>query len=149
MNLHRADLDAPIWEATRTRTSTTLLFPQPGALLNMNHRTHWRTKARVTRQWRHAAAQVALLLGPPALRQHPASWVRLIIPVPDRRRRDPANLTPLTKAAIDGLVDSGVWPDDSPEFVETLEPRLVHIPRTKGIVPTIELVIVPRTGETP
>jgi hypothetical protein len=132
MNLHRPDLEAPVWEATRTRTSTTLLFPQPGALLNLNHRTHWRTRARITRQWRLAAAQAALLLGPI-----------------DRRRRDPSNLTPLTKAAVDGLVDSGIWPDDTPEYVETLEPRLVHIPRTKGITPTIELVIVPRTGNTP
>jgi crossover junction endodeoxyribonuclease RusA len=144
-----ADLETPIWKATRTASATTLLFPQPGALLNLNHRTHWRTRSRVTRQWRQAAAEAALLLGAPARREHAASWVRLIIPVPDRRRRDPANLTPLTKAAVDGLVDAGVWPDDTPEFVETLEPRLVHVPGSKGLIPTIELVIVPRTGETP
>jgi hypothetical protein len=141
--------DTPIWHATRTATATTLSFPQPGVLLNMNHRTHWRTRARVTRQWRTTAHQAALLLGTPSQRTHGPSWVRLIIPVPDRRRRDPANLTPLTKACVDGCVDAGVWLDDTPEYVETLEPRLVHIPRSKGIVPTVELVIVPRTGDTP
>lgn len=140
---------APVWAATRTATSTTLSFPQPGRLLNMNHRTNWKVRWSVTKQWRTAAAQVALLLGPPGDRVHGCSFVRLIIPVPDRRRRDPGNLTPLTKACVDGLVDAGIWPDDTAEYVETLEPRLVHIPRSKGIVPTIELVIVPRTGDTP
>lgn len=143
------DVETPIWHAHRTSTATTLSFPQPGVLLNMNHRNNWRTKARVTRQWRTAAHQVALMLGPPRDRVHAPSWVRLVIPVPDRRRRDPANLTPLTKACVDGLVDAGVWIDDTPDYVETLEPRLVHIPRSKGIVPTVQVVIVPRTGETP
>ena len=138
------DVEAPIWKATRTVTCTSLLFPQPGRLLNMNHRTHWRTRWSVTKQWRTAAYQAALLLGPPSARTHPAAMVRLIIPVPDRRRRDPANLTPLTKACVvDGLVDAGVWPDDTPEYVETLEPRLVHVPTTKGLTATVELVIVP------
>lgn len=143
------DHETPIWKATREATSTTLLFPQPGVLLNMNHRTHWRTRSRVTRQWRTVAAEAALLLGTPRERVHGPSWVRLVIPVPDRRRRDPANLTPLTKACVDGLVDTGVWLDDTPEYVETLEPRLVHIPRSKGIVPTIELIIVPKPKGTP
>lgn len=138
------DDETPIWHAHRTSSATTLSFPQPGVLLNMNHRTHWRTRWSVTRQWRTAAYQAALLLGgAPSARAHPASMVRLIIPVPDRRRRDPANLTPLTKACVDGLVDAAVWPDDTPDYVETLEPRLVHVPATKGLVATVELVIVP------
>lgn len=147
--MSRVDDMAPVWTVERTAEHTRLFFPQPGRLLNMNHRTHWRTRWSVTKQWRTAAAQVALLLGPPAKRAHGFSFVRLIIPVPDRRRRDPGNLTPLTKACVDGLVDAGIWPDDTPEFVETLEPRLVHVPRTKGIVPTIELVIAPRPKGTP
>ena len=146
---HRADLETPIWKASRGDTSTSLLFPQPGVLLNVNHRIHWSKRARITAQWRKAAHQVVLLLGPPAKRVHGPSLVRLVIPVPTKRPRDPGNLYLCTKASVDGLVDAGVWPTDTAEFVETLEPRLVHIPRTKGIVPTIELVIVPRTGETP
>lgn len=140
---------APVWSATRTAERTRICFPQPAALLNLNHRTHWRTRWRVTKQWRATVAQAALLLGPPSKRAHGPSFVRLIIPVPDRRRRDPHNLVPIVKAAVDGAVDAGIWPDDTADWVETLDPRLVHIPRSKGIVPTVELVIVPRTGETP
>jgi hypothetical protein len=140
---------APVWHTDRTAEHTRLLFPQPGRLLNVNQRVHWSVRSRVTRQWRTSAHQVALMLGTPRQRVHGVSWVRLIIPVPTRARRDPGNLYLLTKASVDGLVDAGVWPDDTHAFVETLEPRLIHIPRTKGIVPTIELVIVPRTGDTP
>jgi crossover junction endodeoxyribonuclease RusA len=135
--------DAPTWTATRTATSTVLAFPQPGRLLNANHRHHWRARAQITRQWRTAARYAALILGTPSNRAHGKSFVRLIIPVPDRRRRDPGNLYPITKAAVDGCVDAGVWPDDTPEWVETLEPHLVYIPVPKGFVPTVELVIVP------
>lgn len=139
----------PYWNATRSAEITTLWFPQPGRLLNMNHRVHWRQRAAITRQWRHAANQSALLLGTPSNRAHPPAWVRLIIPVPDRRRRDRANLAPLTKACVDGLVDAGVWPDDTYEYVETLEPLLVYTPTPKGVVQTIKVTIVPRTGDRP
>lgn len=135
----------PQWTALRDGDRTVLSFPQPGALLNMNHRGHWRVRQRVTKQWRVAAHQVALLLGPPSQRVHGPSWVRLVIPVPDRRRRDAANLTPLTKACVDGLVDAGCWPDDTPEYLTTLEPLLRHEPRPKGVVPTVQLVLTPRT----
>ena len=140
------DLD-PAWGAYRNADVTQLWFPQPGVLLNMNHHGHWRTRQRVTRQWRTAVHQAALMLGTPRQRVHGPSWVRLIIPVPDRRRRDPANLTPLTKASVDGLVDAGVWIDDTPDYVETLEPRLVHTVMPKGIAPLVQLVITPRTGD--
>lgn len=133
----------PVWTATRGDTVTVLQFPQPGVLLNVNHRIHWSRRARITRQWRHAAAQAALLLGPPSARAHGPSFVRLIIPVPTRGKRDPGNLYLCTKATVDGLVDAGVWPNDTSEFVETLEPHLVHVPTPKGLVPTVELHIVP------
>lgn len=42
----------------------------------------------------------------------------------DRRRRDPHNFAPTLKHVIDGLVDAGLWPDDTPEYVRTLEPAL-------------------------
>lgn len=143
------DMAPVVWTVERTDEHTRLFFPQPGRLLNVNQRVHWSVRSRVTRQWRTAAHQVALMLGTPRQRVHGPSFVRLIIPVPTLHRRDPGNLYLCTKASVDGLVDAGVWLDDTAEYVETLEPRLVHIPRSKGIVPTVELVIVPRTGDTP
>ena len=35
----------------------------------------------------------------------------------DRLRRDQDNLVPTLKPCIDGLVDAGVIPDDTPEYV--------------------------------
>lgn len=106
---------------------TKIWFPQPGVLLNLNHRVHWRQKAAVTKQWRQAAYWAAVTLGTPTERTHPHRFVQMMIPVPDRRPRDPHNLFPLVKASIDGLVDAGVWPNDTTEYVTTIEPYLfVH-----------------------
>jgi hypothetical protein len=41
--------------------------------------------------------------------------------LPDRRgRHDTAACYPSYKAAQDGLVDAGVWPDDNPKWVRTV-----------------------------
>jgi crossover junction endodeoxyribonuclease RusA len=50
--------------------------------------------------------------------------VEVTLPIPDNRTRDPSNYLPPVKAVIDGMVDAGVWPDDSPAFVSVLEPVL-------------------------
>lgn len=39
--------------------------------------------------------------------------------------RDPSNYLPAVKAAVNGLVDAGLWPDDTAEFVSIAEPVLV------------------------
>jgi hypothetical protein len=44
--------------------------------------------------------------------------------VTDRRRRDPHNYFATVKPIIDGLVDAGLWPDDTPAWVTTTEPAL-------------------------
>jgi Holliday junction resolvase RusA-like endonuclease len=121
---------------------TRIRFPQPGPLLNLNHRVHWSRRAAVTKLWRTAAYWAATTLAPsPADRAHDHRYVQMIIPVPDRRRRDPSNLIPLLKAAIDGLVDAHIWPDDTPEFVTTIEPYLFVQKPTLGEAPTIELAL--------
>jgi Holliday junction resolvase RusA-like endonuclease len=60
---------------------------------------------------------------PKAARAQPPSFVRVTFPVADNRRRDADNPAPTCKAIVDGLVDAGLWPDDSPEWVETLGSR--------------------------
>jgi crossover junction endodeoxyribonuclease RusA len=80
-----------------------------GPLLTSNQRLHHQAKARLTRQLRGEAKLLALAAKIPALeRVHVYAYV---IP-PDRRKRDPANWYPSVKAAIDGLTDAGVIPDD-------------------------------------
>lgn len=125
-----------------TAEETRIRFPQPGVLLNLNHRVHWRRRAAVTKLWRTSAYWAATTLSPiPGVRLHDHRYVQMIIPVPDRRRRDPSNLFPLVKASVDGLVDAGLWPDDTPEFVTTIEPYLFVQRPTLGEAPTIELAL--------
>lgn len=60
------------------------------------------------------------------------SIVTVTLPVRDRRARDPHNYFATVKPVVDGLVDAGLWPDDTPEWVTTTEPRLV--PQAPAVV---------------
>lgn len=89
-------------------------------LLSANGREHWRPKAAATRTIRDAAhlavkgspalrrAMLAARGGPVMERAH----VLAVLHPADRRRRDPANIYPAVKAALDGIVDAGVLADD-------------------------------------
>lgn len=58
---------------------------------------------------------------------HPHVTFRLVWRPRVRRRRDGnENLAPLQKACIDGLVDAGVVPDDTPAQVTRLAPLLLE-----------------------
>lgn len=104
-----------------------VVFSAPTPLLSVNQRVHWSKRARVTKEWRAAAHWGVRRLGTSAdYRDLPPCRVLVELPVPDRRRRDPHNYTStIVKAIVDGLVDAGCWPDDTPEFVTVDEPRLI------------------------
>jgi crossover junction endodeoxyribonuclease RusA len=94
--------------------------------LNEERRLHWRARCGRTDPWRDLTilmARQARLAR--AVAASPAT-VTVVIPVPDNRRRDPANYYPVTKAVIDGLVKAGVWPDDDPRYVSVTEPILTR-----------------------
>lgn len=62
----------------------------------------------------------------------PPSVVRMTVPMPDARRRDPHNYTPtVVKACVDGLVASRFWPDDTAEYVVVVDPKLQEVPGLK------------------
>lgn len=89
--------------------------------INANSRVHWRAKARIVADIRaqtHDAARYILedpLGNVPRLDR---VAVALIQYPPDRRIRDRDNLVvPLLKACCDGIVDTGLVPDDRPEFM--------------------------------
>lgn len=90
----------------------TLPFKRPP--LHANQRLHWAEKARMTAQVRESAAWLVKQAGIPACAR---VRVRLVWMVSDKRRRDPSNVMPTQKAVVDGLVDAGVVPDDTPDFV--------------------------------
>lgn len=112
-----------------------LVFLPPARLMSMNDRDHWRAKAKMTKQWRAAANCAANSAHPGQSRLGP-SIVHIVFPVRDRRRRDPHNYYPTVKAIVDGLVDAGVWPDDTPEWVTTTEPTLTTTALTVTITIT-------------
>ena len=80
--------------------------------LSANQRLHWADKARRTR-WVRAMAKSAALHLPKYSRAVVTSWVGY----PRAGRADPSNAAQLVKAAIDGLVDAGVFPDDDSAHV--------------------------------
>jgi crossover junction endodeoxyribonuclease RusA len=103
--------------------TVTLTFPQPAPRLSMNDRQHWAARSRNVRAWREMANLACF--GAAELDGVGATpmFVRVTFPVRDNRRRDADNPAPTVKAIVDGLVDAGVWPDDTPEWVETLGSR--------------------------
>lgn len=79
--------------------------------------THWAARSKLVKEWREAAWAAALQAKAEIAETFPWSPVSLSATfiLPDRRRRDPGNLVGSEglKAAIDGLVDARVIPDDS------------------------------------
>lgn len=92
----------------------TVPYARPPMLANDQRSWHFRRVAACKRDvttavnWLARAAHVGPC-GP--------SSVTIIWFAPDRRRRDPDSLGPFAKAAMDGLVSAGVWPDDNSEWV--------------------------------
>ncbi len=66
----------------------------------------------------------------------------------DRRRRDGGeNLAPFLKAVVDGLaadrgVTAGLTPDDTPDYVTRIMPRIEYQP---GTVPHFEVLVTDTT----
>lgn len=102
-------------------------FPAPTRLLNMNERLHWTTERARAKAWR-TTARINVPKSVPTDGALPAALVHVALPVLGARRRDPHNYFPTVKHIVDGLVDAGLWPDDTPEYVTTLEPTLVPYP---------------------
>lgn len=111
--------------------TTTITFPRPTrALLNLNDRHHWARKASDVKAWRMATF-AAVFAAKLAFKPQPPSMVCITVDVPDKRRRDPANVW-VQKPIIDELVHAGWWPDDTPEWVTVVEPVLRVVRSSNG-----------------
>lgn len=106
---------------------TVLIFDWPRPPLNANQRLHWAQKAKLTREVRDATKGEALgsrfwptILDPITVQ---LTWV-----VTDKRRRDSDNIYPTFKAMCDGLVDAGIVPDDTPQFMDKRAPVIRYEP---------------------
>ena len=98
---------------------TVLTFPWPRPLLSANDRHHWRKKAELTKTIRDVTFFLAKSASIPEA-EHVT--VRLVWVVKDNRRRDTDNTYPTFKAMCDGLVDAGIVPDDTPQYMTKLAP---------------------------
>ncbi|MFE1270547.1 hypothetical protein [Streptomyces sp. NPDC058758] len=96
-------------------------MPDGVKLLNSNARLHWRQAAARTAAIRREVAAAARSMRVPPLR-----WAHVVYrmhPGPRTTRFDPGNWAPTVKAAVDGLVDAGVLPDDNSSRLRGPDPR--------------------------
>ncbi|GAA4774392.1 RusA family crossover junction endodeoxyribonuclease [Microbacterium gilvum] len=111
---------------------TTIVFGWKRPPLTANQRLHWAERAQLTRMVRTAAMMTA------PLETFEKVAVKLTWVVKDNRRRDADNIYPTFKALCDGLVDGGVVPDDTPQYMDKLAP---FIRLEKDADPHFELLI--------
>lgn len=114
----------------------TLSYPPPAEPLSMNDKDN-RSTGRAKQAWRDRAFWALCEAFPgegPSGRRLPPSDVMMVIPFDTARRRDPINWTRTVKATVDGLVNAGAWPDDTPEHVTQNVPALVDSDATGGMV---------------
>lgn len=105
-----------------------------------NDRDHWRVKARKVADIRDAGRVLTLRALP--LLMAPRIAVGLTYVPRDKRRRDPDNLVvPLFKALVDGIVDAGIVPDDTPEYVLRSMPVILPPDGEQRLVLTIREVL--------
>jgi crossover junction endodeoxyribonuclease RusA len=112
-------------------------FDTPARLLSMNDRMHWRPKAVLTAAWVEASALAARSWRARRVWDQAPATVAITLPVRTSARRDPHNYFATVKPIIDGLVDAGLWPDDTPDWVTTTEPHLEVAPTPHRVTITI------------
>ena len=125
-------------------TPLVLTFMAPSKPLSVNERAakgHWAARTARTKPWRTMAGWAArqALVG--------RDWkpgpvtIQVNLPFRTKRNRDPHNFTSTTvKAIVDGLVDGGVIPRDTPEWATILDPTIsVQPDRTLPLNATITI----------
>lgn len=99
-----------------------LALPPKTKLINANQTLHFRRKAEMVKIIRNAAWTMARHSSIPALQRAHVYFV--VHPDTAVKRRDPGNWAPSAKAAVDGLVDAGVLPDDDSTRLIGPDPRI-------------------------
>lgn len=130
--------------------------------LSKNYRLHWREAARRAKVLRRAASFLARSSRIPKLERCSVQFIWVVARAD--RRRDTDNIVDTLKPFCDGLVDAGVVPDDTPDFMakpeciievrhgatphlEFIVTRLPALERADGTpLAVVEAMIAPRAG---
>lgn len=136
-----------------TPFEATLSFDWARPPLSMNDRQHPAAHRKLVASTRAAAALAAARLPELGRCRVILTWF-----VTDKRKRDAINVCATLKPLADGLVDAGIVPDDTPNYMDTIMPRIVWLDKKAGHVPHFELhierlpteavaVVLPRTPD--
>lgn len=107
----------------------TVIIPAPAPWLSANQRRDLRRQTPDRRAWRDAGLVHARRVHLPKLqRVHILAELRFTI----ARARDVHNYYPTLKALVDGLVDYGLVPDDSHEYLVGPDLRYGPLADSKG-----------------
>ena len=87
----------------------TIVLPPVNPKLNAHNKGHWRGKAAAVKSLRNLTHALTL---EQTRERWPAATIQYRFYFPDKRRRDEANAIHSQKAAVDGVVDAGLIPDD-------------------------------------
>lgn len=106
-------------------TSFILSYPKRPLTTNAERSGNRWTRATITKEWREAYAWIARKERVPSMK-----WINVTVQPFQKRGRlqDTAACNPAAKAAIDGLVDAGVVPDDTGEYVR----QITFLPCVRG-----------------
>lgn len=118
-----------------TERSFSVDLPLPPKLLSPNVRAHWAKKHRATRDHRYDCAMLARST-------KPKGWEACAVSLEVEYRcardalgyvaRDVQNAMAALKAAIDGLIDAGIAPNDSKKWLQWDRFNLVTRKHPKG-----------------
>jgi crossover junction endodeoxyribonuclease RusA len=126
---------------TSGRCTLTLPYERPPAALVANGRPNRYVRARETRMVRGDVTNLARAAGLHRIRGIRHVTVCLVWAPGDRRRRDEDNLYPLLKVCCDALargprrdwIGLELVPDDTPEHMTKLAPRIEPPPAPRGL----------------
>ena len=106
-----------------------LEFEPPADPISMNEGDSWKVR-KAAAAWRDRAywawCEAHPGVGPMGRVAPSPAVVHVTIPFPIYRRRDPINYAKTVKHIVDGLMEAGAWPDDTPEYVTQEIPTLIE-----------------------
>jgi Holliday junction resolvase RusA-like endonuclease len=109
--------------------------------INVERRWHPHKRAAYVKEWRQAFYHLAHTYKLPTPVPRPVS-IAVCVALKGKRTMDAGNYFPCVKAAVDGLVDAGVLPDDTPTWVKSYT---LHSPVNR--LPTDMLTLIVTLAE--